>query len=97
MKRRDFITLLGEAVAAWPISARAQQAAKIPRVGSFARQQRSSRLFRGFYFSPASSRIGVSAARWYGHSLHLCTIMSGSNFGSVVFGKCRCHTPMLKQ
>jgi len=52
---------------------------------------------RGFYFSPASSRIAVSAARWYGHSLHLCTIMSGSNFGSVVFSKCRCHTPMLKQ
>jgi hypothetical protein len=48
-------------------------------------------------FSPASSRIAVSAARWYGHSLHLCTIMSGSNFGSVVFSKCRCHTPMLKQ
>ena len=52
------------------------------------------RLYHPFRFAGEQTK---RAAAFTALALGMCTIMSASNFGSVVFGKCRCHTPMLKQ
>jgi hypothetical protein len=47
VRRREFITLIGGAVAAWPLAARGQQA-RMRRVGVFMRLSESDPVTKGY-------------------------------------------------
>src|SRR6266849_5353051 len=63
MRRRDFITLVGGAVAAWPLAARAQQAGKLPTVGILGSSTQSSWTPRTAAFLKRLRELGWNEGR----------------------------------
>jgi putative ABC transport system substrate-binding protein len=78
MRRRQFITLLGSAVAAWPLAARAQQAERVRRIGI---------LVAGDFNTPiqqATAREELAKLGWIeGRSLRIDVRASGSDPGRL--------------
>src|SRR5262245_57932269 len=63
VKRREFITLLGGAAAAWPLAARAQQPARLPTVGYMASATRATQGQWAAVFAQRLQELGWTEGR----------------------------------
>src|SRR5262245_63151467 len=77
MRRRDFIKVIAGSVAAWPLSARAQQSERMRRIGVFMRLSESDPVTKGYLtaLSGELARLGWSENR----NLHLEKRLTGGD------------------
>src|SRR5215475_10552182 len=69
MRRREFITLLGNAATAWPVGARAQQDRRVRRIGILLRGADTDPYFQA---QLRATREGLATLGWIeGHNLQL--------------------------
>jgi len=78
IRRRDFITLLGGAVVATPLAARAQQTGRVRRIGVLMHGSQSGAIWQQRL---TAFRQGLEALGWQdGRNIHIETLFSENNF-----------------
>jgi putative ABC transport system substrate-binding protein len=78
VKRREFISLLGGAAAAWPLAARAQQGARMRHIGVLMATAENDPQYRGFV---VAFNEGLQKLGWVdGHSVR--TVCCGAYVAS---------------
>ena len=63
MRRREFLTLIGGAAAAWPLAASAEQAGKVYRIGFLANDPTIPTTAAGAAFRDGLSKGGIRRGR----------------------------------
>src|ERR1700731_4347926 len=81
MKRREFITLLGGAAAAWPLAARAQQGERMRRIGVLTDYEENDPQGRD---RVAALRLGLQQLGWVeGRNLHIDYCWGAGDFSRI--------------
>jgi putative tryptophan/tyrosine transport system substrate-binding protein len=78
MRRREFITLLGGAAAAWPFAVRAQQPERTRRIGVLVHGSQTGAIWQQRL---AAFREGLEGLGWQeGRNIHIETLFSDNNY-----------------
>src|SRR5262245_33149974 len=78
VKRRAFITLLGSAVASWPLAARGQQPERMRRIGVLIHGSQTGTVWQQRL---AAFRDGLEGLGWQeGRNIHIETLFSDNNY-----------------
>jgi putative ABC transport system substrate-binding protein len=78
LRRRQFLTLLGGTVAAWPLAARAQQGERVRRIGVLVHGSQTGAVWQQRL---AAFRDGLEGLGWQeGRNIRIETLFSDNNY-----------------